>query len=127
MIEPSKVNTRFLIGVCTVAAACQFATGFELGRTNSYYYDFNNQWTTLYIVTLLLGLTFGSYSVKFLSSRYGRRRLMLISAVALLLGTSLVSSTQNLIHGVPTTIAARFIDGCACGIGSTVAPIYSDS
>lgn len=123
---PGNVNTRFLVLVCSIAASCQFATGFELGRTNSYYFEYSNLYTTLYIITLLLGLSIGSFSVKYLNNHFGRRALMIISAGVLLVGTALVASMQNVVDGIYTTIAARFIDGCACGIGSTVAPIYSN-
>jgi SP family sugar:H+ symporter-like MFS transporter len=123
----SKVNNRFLIVVCSIAASCQFATGFELGRANSYYYDYSNTNTTLYITSLLLGLSLGAISVKFLTNYFGRRSLMIISAAVLLLGTSIVRATQNIVDGIYTTVIGRTIDGVACGIGSTVAPIYSEA
>mmetsp|Transcript_9234 Transcript_9234/g.17568 ORF Transcript_9234/g.17568 Transcript_9234/m.17568 type:complete len:427 (+) Transcript_9234:305-1585(+) len=118
-MSPDKVNTRFLIVICSIAAMCQFAAGFEIGRTNSYYNSHSSLETTLFITSLLLGLSVGSYCVKFLSKRFGRRRLMIISAMLLLCGTAL-----NIIDGLITTVIARAIDGIACGIGSTVAPIY---
>jgi MFS family permease len=78
------------------------------------------------MIFLLIGLTLGSLTVKFLCSRFGRRNLMIVASSVLLVGCSVVGVMQNLLNYTISSLVARVIDGFACGIGSTVAPIYSN-
>jgi MFS family permease len=121
----SEVNNRYLMVVCSIAAFCQFATGYEIGGVNAVYNQFDMLFTSLFITSLLIGLCLGSLAVKPLSSRYGRRHLMIVSACVLLAGTALVRTSQNIVNSDIPSFVGRFIDGFGCGIGSTVAPIYS--
>mmetsp|Transcript_572 Transcript_572/g.880 ORF Transcript_572/g.880 Transcript_572/m.880 type:complete len:453 (+) Transcript_572:2751-4109(+) len=115
----SDVNNLYLLLVCSIAASAQFATGYELGSVNAVYYQYSRIFTSMFICILLAGLCIGSLIVKYLSPRFGRRMLLIVSSAILLIGTSV-----NIINSDETTFIARFIDGVACGIGTTVAPIY---
>lgn len=121
----SDINSAYLIVLCCIASSAQFTTGYELGKDNSVFYSYSTLFTAIFIAMLLLGMTLGSLSVKFLSLHFGRRPLLILSALMSIVGTALVRPIQNIINAVPSTFIARFIDGLACGIGSTVAPIYS--
>jgi MFS family permease len=123
----TEVNHRYLILVCSIAASCQFATGYEIGSVNAVFYSDGILFTSLYMIFLLIGLTLGSLTVKFMCFRFGRRCLLIVASCVLLVGISLVGSRQNLLPYSFTSFIARVIDGFACGIGSTVAPIYSNS
>lgn len=118
-------NNSYLLTVCCLASSAQFATGYELGAVNAVFFENTSTYTSIFIVMLLLGLTLGSLSVKFLSLRYGRRALLIVSACMLIVGTALVSFRQDIIHYDASNFIGQFICGFACGIGSTVAPIYS--
>jgi MFS family permease len=120
-----EVDHRYLLQICSIAASCHYFTGFELGGANAVFIQKDYLFTTLFIISLLLGLCLGSLTVKFLCTRYGRRTLMIFSACILLVGTGMVKHRQNIVDNDYVKFISRAIDGFGCGIGSSVAPIYS--
>jgi len=74
----------------------------------------------LIVSALLWGAVFGTLISGMLSSHFGRRRTILVSAVIFVVGSILcsVSPDENLL------IAARFLLGIAVGVASFTAPLY---
>ncbi len=74
----------------------------------------------LVVAALLWGAVFGTLISGLLSSRFGRRKTILISAVIFVGGSLLcaVSPSEHLL------IAARFLLGVAVGVASFTAPLY---
>lgn len=122
----SGVNNRYLIKVTSIAASAQFATGYQLGGVFAVYYDSTRLFTFMFMSSLLLGLCLGSFSVKYLCTRFGRRMLLIGSACVLVVGTVFVRATQCIVNNHYCSYIGRLISGIACGVGSTVAPIYSN-
>jgi SP family galactose:H+ symporter-like MFS transporter len=78
-------------------------------------------WTVESIVSALLwGAVFGTLVSGFLSSRFGRRKTILISALIFIAGSLLCS----LAGSADILIGARFILGTAVGVASFTAPLY---
>jgi len=78
-------------------------------------------WTLESIVSALLwGAVFGTLISGFLSSRFGRRKTILISAVIFIFGSlcCAFSPSENILIG------ARFLLGIAVGVASFTAPLY---
>lgn len=74
----------------------------------------------LIVSSLLWGAVFGAVSSGFISSRLGRRRTMLISAVVFVIGSLLCATAGS----AEILIGARFVLGIAVGIASFTAPLY---
>lgn len=84
--------------------------------------DFHvNDWTIETIVSALLwGAVFGTLISGFLSSKFGRRKTILISALIFGFGSicCAISPEENIL------IASRFVLGIAVGVASFTAPLY---
>ena len=74
----------------------------------------------LIVSALLWGAATGALFSGVLSSRFGRRRTILISAVNFIVGTLLCAFAPN----APMLMVARFILGIAVGVASFTAPLY---
>lgn len=74
----------------------------------------------LIVSALLWGAAFGALFSGVLSSRFGRRKTILISAVNFVIGAILCSLAPN----EHVLIAARFLLGIAVGVASFTAPLY---
>ena len=74
----------------------------------------------LIVSALLLGAAFGALFSGVLSSRFGRRRTLLVSAINFIIGALLCAVAPN----EHVLIGARFILGIAVGIASFTAPLY---
>ncbi|MDD5198657.1 MAG: sugar porter family MFS transporter [Terrimicrobiaceae bacterium] len=74
-----------------------------------------------YVVSALLwGAVAGTLISGFLSSRFGRRKTILISAIIFIVGSLLCAFA----HSEHWLIAARFLLGIAVGVASFTAPLY---
>jgi SP family galactose:H+ symporter-like MFS transporter len=74
----------------------------------------------LIVSALLLGGAFGALFSGVLSSRFGRRRTLLVSAINFIIGALFCAVAPN----EHVLIGARFILGIAVGIASFTAPLY---
>jgi SP family galactose:H+ symporter-like MFS transporter len=78
-------------------------------------------WEVESIVSALLwGAVFGTLISGFLSSHFGRRKTILLSAITFAIGSIFCS----LASGAGALIGARFILGIAVGVASFTAPLY---
>jgi MFS family permease len=126
-IEFSRdVNITYLLLICSLAASAQFVSGFNLIGFNFGFYQPSKFLFTLYVMCLAVGQFIGTFSVKFLSRRSGRRPMLVMSFCVLLIGLGLVRSTQEMTGNLVVAFIGKFVTSFACGVGSTVAPIYSE-
>ncbi|MGA8281436.1 MAG: MFS transporter, partial [Desulfobacterales bacterium] len=72
------------------------------------------------VSSVLLGCLAGALVGGFLADRYGRRKLLLITAVVFILGT--IGSALS--PDMAWLVAARVVVGAAIGIASFVVPLY---
>jgi len=83
-------------------------------------FKIGDQQIELIVSSLLWGAVFGTLISGMISSRFGRRRTILVSAVIFMVGSicCAFSPDEN------TLIAARFLLGIAVGVASFTAPLY---
>ncbi len=83
-------------------------------------FKIGDQQIELIVSALLWGAVFGTLISGMISSRFGRRRTILVSAVIFVVGSicCALSPDENVL------IAARFLLGIAVGVASFTAPLY---
>lgn len=124
----SKVNFMYVLVISIVAALGGFLFGFDtavisgaLAPLIGYFKLENNPGMQGWLVSsILLGSVFGAGISGYLADRYGRRTMLLFTAILFLLsaiGSALVSAFAPF-------IVARFLGGIAVGIAAMVAPLY---
>lgn len=122
----TKANTGYSWLVCSVAAIAGLLFGFDIAVINGAivflrgHFHLNDFQTELAVSFLLMGCIPGAATAGWLSDRYGRKRILSISA--------LLFAVSSLAAALPRTFmefgVARFLGGIAIGIASMVAPLY---
>ncbi len=99
-----------------------FDTGIISGASPLIESDFglNVAQTGFITSSVLIGSCIGSLSIGALSDRFGRRRLLIVSAVLFLVGSGLSASAT----GFASMVVARIILGLAVGAASALTPAY---
>lgn len=99
-----------------------FDTGIISGASPLIETDFSLNATQTGFITssVLIGSCVGALSIGSLSDRYGRKRLLIVSAVLFLVG-SLFSAVAT---GFSSMVAARIVLGLAVGAASALTPAY---
>jgi SP family galactose:H+ symporter-like MFS transporter len=127
MLPPPAAKARFVVyfvGVTAALAGLLFGldVGVISGAQQFIQKEFQiPDWTLETIVSALLwGAVFGTLISGFLSSSLGRRKTILISALAFMGGSLLCSYA----HDADQLIGARLILGMAVGVASFTAPLY---
>lgn len=116
----------YVYRVSTVAAASGFLFGFDIAVINGALLFLKQQFglseaqTGIAAGALLAGCVLGAAIGGWLSDRFGRKRILLFSAV--LFGLSSLGAA--LPHNLPQFAAARCAGGIAIGIASLLAPLY---
>jgi len=119
-------STTYVYLISIVAAVSGLLFGFDIAVINGAIIFLRDQFglsgfqTEVATSSLLIGCVAGASIAGFLSDRFGRRRILILSA--LLFAASAVGAAlpRNLLEFV----AARFIGGIAIGVASVLAPIY---
>lgn len=112
--------------VSTVAAVSGLLFGFDIAVINGALIFLREQFaltefqTEIATSSLLVGCVGGASIAGVLSDRFGRRRILILSA--LLFAASSVGAA--LPRSLPEFVTARFIGGIAIGVASVLAPIY---
>ena len=122
---PRKVQPIvYFIGFTAALAGLLFGldVGVISGAQKFIQNDFNiPTWTLEFIVSSLLwGAVFGTLISGMLSSRFGRRKTILISALIFIVGSLCCAFS----HDENFLIGSRFILGIAVGVASFTAPLY---
>ncbi len=112
--------------ISVVAACSGLLFGFDIAVINGAIVFLRSQWgltefqTEWAASSLLLGCVFGAACGGWLSDRFGRRRILMLSAV--LFAVSAIGAA------LPRTLAefaaARILGGLAIGVASLLAPLY---
>ncbi|MHB8898740.1 MAG: sugar porter family MFS transporter [Thermoguttaceae bacterium] len=116
----------FLAVICVVAALGGFLFGFDTAVISGCVGFLQDQfsltaWTKGYVVSsALIGCICGAAVAGWLSDRFGRRSMLMLSAV--LFFVSAVGCTVP--PGIGTLVAARWIGGLGIGIASMLSPLY---
>ena len=114
----------YFIGFTAALAGLLFGldVGVISGAIDFIKKDFNvdDQSIEWIVSALLIGATVGALFSGILSSKFGRRRTILLSAVNFVIGAILCAVAPN----EHTLIIARFILGIAVGVASFTAPLY---
>ena len=120
------MTSRYPYLIAAVAAISGLLFGFDTAVINGALIflrdelDLNTRGTEVAATSLLVGCAVGAGFAGVLTDRFGRRWLLILSA--LLFATSAVGAA------VPRTleefVAARFVGGLAIGVASVLAPLY---
>jgi SP family arabinose:H+ symporter-like MFS transporter len=120
------VRNAYVYLVSMVAAVSGLLFGFDIAVINGAIIFLRQQFglsdfqTEVAASSLLVGCVFGAAVAGTLSDRFGRRRVLMLSAVlfaASAFGAALPRTMAEF-------IAARFIGGVAIGVASVLAPVY---
>jgi sugar porter (SP) family MFS transporter len=126
-VRAGEFNLRYTGLICSVAALGGLLFGYDwvvIGGAKPFYEAFFGLHTTYQIgwanSCALLGCLLGSILSGSVSGRFGRKRLLLLSA--------LIFGISSLLTGLSTTFVAfvtwRIMGGVAIGIASNVSPTY---
>lgn len=122
----SRGSRVYLAVVCTVAALGGFLFGFDTAVISGCIGFLEGQfgldeWGSGYVVSsALIGCICGAAAAGWLSDRFGRRRVLMLSAVLFFVSAIGCVIPQD----VPTLILARWIGGLGVGIASMLSPLY---
>src|SRR5688500_6600535 len=122
----SAENTRFIILISCVATIGGFLFGFDSGVINGTVeglkqtFHSTSAGTGFEVASMLLGCAFGAFFAGRLADRWGRRAVLIISAVLFLLsavGAGMANTSLAF-------IVARVLGGIAVGAASVMSPAY---
>ncbi len=120
------INRPYIYAVSLAAAMAGFLFGFDIAVINGAILFLRQQfalseWQTEFAASsLLIGCVAGASIAGVLSDRFGRRRILRLSAI--LFAASAVGAA--LPHTLAEFAAARFCGGVAIGVASVLAPLY---
>ncbi|HUK17791.1 MAG TPA: sugar porter family MFS transporter [Bryobacteraceae bacterium] len=120
------INRPYIYAVSLVAAISGFLFGFDIAVINGALIFLREQFhltefqTEFAASALLIGCVAGASIAGFLSDRFGRRRILILSALLFALSSLGAALPRNLSE---FTIA-RFLGGVAIGVASVLAPLY---
>jgi SP family arabinose:H+ symporter-like MFS transporter len=126
VIPAVQGDTRYVYLVSIVAAVSGLLFGFDIAVINGaiillrQQFNLSETQTEFAASSLLIGCVFGASVAGWLSDRYGRRIVLIVSA--------LLFAASALGAAIPTTLMqfaiARFAGGVAIGVASVLAPLY---
>jgi len=122
----SGENTRLIILISCVATIGGFLFGFDSGVINGTVdglkqtFQSSSAGTGFEVASMLLGCAFGAFFAGRLADRWGRRAVLIISAVLFLLS----SIGAGMANTSLVFIVARVLGGFAVGAASVMSPAY---
>jgi SP family arabinose:H+ symporter-like MFS transporter len=120
------INRQYVYAISLVAAISGFLFGFDIAVINGALIFLREQFHLTELQTefaasaLLIGCVGGASIGGTLSDRFGRRRILILSAL-LFAASSLGAALPN---NLTEFAAARFLGGVAIGVASVLAPLY---
>ncbi|HZT33427.1 MAG TPA: sugar porter family MFS transporter [Bryobacteraceae bacterium] len=121
-----KGSALYVYLVSVVAATSGLLFGFDIAVINGAIIFLREQFhltevqTEVAASSLLIGCVFGASLAGWMSDRFGRRRILMLSALLFTLSSLGAALPRNL----PEFTAARFLGGIAIGMASVLAPLY---
>lgn len=125
-MEQTEENISFIILVSCIATIGGFLFGFDSGVINGTVdglvkaFQSDSVATGFNVASMLLGCAIGAFSAGQLADKYGRRKLLIISALLFIIsawGSGIsVSSTEFIFY--------RIVGGLAVGAASIITPAY---
>jgi sugar porter (SP) family MFS transporter len=125
-LEPNRNSRTYVYRIASVAALGGLLFGYDTAIINGaivflkQQFHWNDWETELAASSLLAGCIIGSAVAGSLSDRYGRRRVLLLSAGIF----ALSAIATALPHSLTPFASARLAGGVAIGIASMLAPLY---
>jgi len=130
MFEISMVisgkKSRFVNRVAFIAAVGGFLFGFDTGIISGALIFLQNTFAMstlvkqVVVASVVLGAFFGAISSGRLADYFGRRNMLIVTALTFILGTAVTTFTYN----VELLIVGRFILGLAIGVSSYTVPLF---
>ncbi len=117
---------RFVFLASAISALGGMLFGYDIGVISGAIlfikeqFSLSSRMEEIVVSSVLLGCLAGALVGGFLADRYGRRKLLIITAVVFILGA--IGSALS--TGMAWLVAARIVVGVAIGIASFVAPLY---
>ncbi len=122
----AKGSTPYVYLCSIVAAISGLLFGFDIAVINGAIIFLRQQFrltefqTEVAASSLLFGCVLGASIAGWMSDRFGRRRILLLSAALFAVSAIAAALPRNL----PEFTAARFLGGIAIGMASMLAPLY---
>lgn len=122
----NEINHKFVVLISLVAAIGGFLFGFDSGVINGTVdglgqaFNSDSIGTGFNVASMLLGCALGAFFAGNLADRFGRRTLLMVSAVFFILsawGSGIAESSS-------TFVIFRILGGLAVGAASVMAPAY---
>ncbi len=126
MSEKDSTNMGFVILISIVATIGGFLFGFDSGVINgtvdglSSAFGSNAAGTGFAVASMLLGCAAGAFSAGALADKFGRRSILIVSAVFF----SVSAWGSGIANGTTEFIIYRLLGGLAVGAASVLAPAY---
>lgn len=121
-------NKSFVFFICLVSAMGGLLFGYDwvvIGGAKPFYEAFfgivnNDTLVALAMTSAIVGCLLGAVSAGTMSDRFGRKPLLIISAIIFLISAYLTGATSD----YNWFLFARFFGGIAIGIASALSPMY---
>ncbi|MEM9894975.1 MAG: sugar porter family MFS transporter [Bacteroidota bacterium] len=126
MNSPEKENTGFIILITTVAALGGFLFGFDSGVINGTVKGLEEAFNSksigsgFNVASMLLGCAVGAFFAGQLADKYGRRSMLMVSAIFFIISAWGSGISSNSI----VFVVYRILGGLAVGGASVMAPAY---
>ena len=126
MTEARTHNTGFIVLITLVATIGGFLFGFDSGVINGTVdglrtaFHSDSVVTGFAVASMLLGCAAGAFAAGRLADRFGRRNILLVSAVFF----SISAWGSGIAHGPAEFVFYRILGGLAVGAASVLAPAY---
>lgn len=124
----SNFNKGFIYFICIVSAMGGLLFGYDwvvIGGAKPFYEAYfsiadNETMQALTMSIALLGCLFGATMAGAMADKYGRKRLLIISALVFFLSSYATGVAENM----TVFVIARFVGGVAIGLAADLSPMY---
>jgi len=124
--ERPRAHAGYLAVVCFIAALGGFLFGFDTAVISGTVGYLKKQFALgalmegWVVTSALIGCILGASTAGTLSDRFGRKRVLLLSAVLFLVSALACMTPES----VPLLVAARLVGGLGVGVASMLSPMY---
>lgn len=124
--SPRRVNMAFIAAIVAVATIGGFLFGYDSGAVNGTQdglreaYGLSDAALGLTVSSLLIGCAIGAFLAGRLADLFGRRRVMILAALAFLISALVAGAAET----NTLFVVARVLGGMAVGAASVLSPLY---